>query len=175
MSPRRQRLTTIVLMGVAGTGKTSVMTALVNRLGWPALEGDSLHPEANVVKMAAGVPLTDADREPWLDEIGAWIGRQERERSNAIATCSALRRRYRDRLRRGHPSVWFVHLSVPREEIEARLAHRTGHFMPPSLLDSQLATLEPLEPDEPGWPIDALPSPTEIADNIITALRLDPG
>lgn len=175
MSPRRQRLTTIVLMGVAGTGKTTIMSALADRLGWPTLEGDSVHPESNVLKMAAGVPLTDADRAPWLDLIAAWIGRRERERANAIVTCSALRRRYRDRLRRGHPSVWFVHLAAPREAIEARMAGRTGHFMPASLLESQLATLEPLGPDEPGWAIDALASPAAIGDQIIARLGLDPG
>jgi gluconokinase len=173
MSPRRQRLTTVVLMGVAGSGKSSVMAALEPRLGWPALEGDSLHPAANVARMAAGVPLTDDDREPWLEAIGAWIDARERERASSLVACSALRRRYRDELRSGRPSVWFVHLAVPREVLEARMASREGHFMPASLLESQLAGLEPLAANEPGTTVDASPGVDQIADRIIAALRLE--
>ncbi len=172
--PRRQRLTTIVLMGVAGVGKTSVMDALADRLRWPTAEGDDLHPPANVAKMAAGIPLTDADRVPWLELVAAWIGERERERSNAIVTCSALRRTYRDVLRRGHPSVWFVHLTAPRAVLEARIGGREGHFMPASMLDSQLETLEQLAADEPGWSVSAVPTPGEIADQIVERLLLDP-
>ncbi len=173
--PRRQRLTTLVLMGVAGVGKTSVMEALAERLRWPTSEGDELHPRTNVAKMAAGIPLTDADRLPWLELVAAWIGERERERSNAIVTCSALRRTYRDVLRRGHPSVWFVHLTAPREVLDERITGRQGHFMPPSMLDSQLETLEPLAADEPGWSVPAVATPGEIADQIVERLRLDPG
>ena len=172
MSPRRQRLITVVLMGVAGSGKSSVMAALVARLGWPALEGDTLHPPANVAKMAAGVPLTDADRAPWLDAVGDWISAREAERQSSLVTCSALRRAYRDVLRRGRPSVWFVHLAAPRDVLEARVRRRSGHFMPASMLDSQVATLEPLEPDEPGTTLDATPPPDAIADRVIELLRL---
>lgn len=172
MSPRRQRLTTVVLMGVAGSGKTSVMAALVGRLGWPALEGDSLHPPANVARMAAGLPLTDADRWPWLEAIGRWIDLRRAERVSSVVTCSALRRAYRDVLGRGRPSVWFVHLDAPRDVLAARMATREGHFMPSSLLDSQLTTLEPLGHDEPGFRVDATSSPNEIADSIISSLRL---
>jgi gluconokinase len=172
MSPRRQRQATVVLMGVAGAGKSSVMGKLVARLGWPALEGDSVHPPENVAKMAAGVPLTDADRAPWLEAIGDWISKREAERHSSIVSTSALRRAYRDALRRGHPSVWFVHLDAPRDVLEARLRRREGHFMPASLLASQLATLEPLEPDEPGTTIDAATSPDELAEHIIEMLRL---
>lgn len=171
--PRRQRLTTIVLMGVSGVGKTSVMDALAERLGWPTAEGDALHPPANVARMAAGIPLTDADRWPWLQLVADWIGERERERSSSIITCSALRRRYRDVLRRGHPSVWFVHLTAPRELLEKRMGARRGHFMPPSMLDSQLATLEPLADDEPGWSVDAVGTPAEIAGQIVARLQLD--
>jgi gluconokinase len=174
MSPRRQRLTTLVLMGVAGAGKTSVMSALVKRLAWPSIEGDALHPPANVAKMAAGVPLTDSDRGPWLERIAAWIGEREAARTSSIVTCSALRRRYRDVLRAGHPSVWFVELLAPPEVLARRMASRTGHFMPPSLLASQLETFEPLEPDEPGSAIDGLETPAAIADRIIETLRLEP-
>ena len=170
--PRRQRLATTVLMGVSAVGKSSVMAALERRLGWPTLEGDSLHPPANVAKMAAGIPLSDADREPWLEAVAGWIGDRERERTSSIVTCSALRRRYRDILRRGHPSVWFVHLTAPAAELAARMATRTGHFMPASMLASQLATLESLQRDEPGWAIDATGPVDAIAEDILERLRL---
>lgn len=174
MSPRRQRLTTVVLMGVAGSGKSSVMGALVARLGWPALEGDALHSPSNVARMAAGVPLTDADRAPWLAEIGRWIDARERERRSSLLTCSALRRRYRDELRRGRPSIWFVHLDPPRDVLESRISGREGHFMPPVMLESQLAALEPLASGEPGTTLTALGSPEAIADGIVETLRLGP-
>jgi gluconokinase len=148
---------------------------LAQRLGWPTLEGDELHPAANVAKMAAGIPLGDTDRAPWLEQIAAWIGAREAERSSSVVTCSALRRAYRGVLRRGHPSVWFVHLVAPGELIASRIEHREGHFMPAAMLASQLETLEPLEPDEPGWAVEALTSPQEIADGVIAALGLDPG
>jgi gluconokinase len=170
--PRRQRLLTIVLMGVAGVGKTSVMAALATRLGWPTLEGDAVHSAGNVAKMAAGVPLTDEDRLPWLRAIAAWIGEREAERSSAIVTCSALRRSYRDILREGHVSPWFVHLVAPVSTLDERMGRRQGHFMSPAMLTSQLSTLEPLERDEPGFTIDATPPPDAIAERIIAELRL---
>ena len=172
MAPRRQRFTTIVLMGVAGAGKSTVMAELAARLGWLTLEGDTLHSAANVAKMAAGIALTDADRLPWLEAVAAWIGEREAERVSSIITCSALRRSYRDLLRRGHVSVWFVQLVAPVEVLEARIHARRGHYMPASMLDSQLATLEPLERGEPGWAVDASPAPDVIAERIIDALRL---
>jgi gluconokinase len=172
--PKRQRLTSLVLMGVAGSGKSSVLAALEERLLWPALEGDALHPAANVSKMAAGVPLTDEDRHPWLDAIAAWIGEREAARQSSIVTCSALRRDYRDILRRGHPWVWFIHLVAPGDVLERRLEDRLGHFMPVSLLESQLETLEPLEPDEPGTTLATLASPGTLADEIIALLQLEP-
>ena len=171
--PRRQRMTSLVVMGVAGSGKSSLMAALEDRLGWPALEGDALHPEANVAKMAAGIPLTDEDRWPWLEAIAAWIGDREAARESSIVTCSALRREYRDVLRRGHPWVWFVHLVAPAPVLDDRLEQRVGHFMPASMLASQLATLEPLEPDEPGTVIEATAPPGELADALIERLRLE--
>ena len=173
MSPRRKRLTTIVVMGVAGVGKSSVMTALAAKLRWPALEGDSLHPAPNVAKMAAGVPLTDDDRAPWLEAIAASIGEREAERSSSVVACSALRRRYRDVLRRGHPSVWFIHLVAPTDVLASRITNRIGHYMPPEMLTSQLETLEPLEADEPGSTMDTTGSPDEIAERIVTSLALD--
>ena len=161
-------------MGTAGAGKSTVMAALAERLGWPTLEGDSVHPAGNVAKMAAGVPLTDADRRPWLEAISAWIGERERERRSSIVTCSALRRSYRDLLRRGHPWVWFVHLDPPRAILEDRMASRSGHFMPATMLESQLATLEPLQPGEPGSVLAADAPPVELAERIIDTLRLEP-
>jgi gluconokinase len=174
MSPRRQRLVELVLMGVAGSGKSSVLAALVARMGWPALEGDSLQPETNVAKMAAGVPLTDADRGPWLAAVGRWMDERAAERRSSLVTCSALRRAYREVLRSGRPSVWFVHLDAPRDVLELRIRQREGHFMPASLLDSQLATLERLGPDEPGTTLDAVDPPDRLADRLIELLRLGP-
>jgi gluconokinase len=172
MSPRRGRVTTLVLIGVAGAGKSSVMAALQDHLGWTALEGDSVHPASNVRKMAVGTPLTDEDREPWLRRIAAWIGEREQERVSSLVSCSGLRRAYRDLLRNGHPSVWFVHLEAPRRVLEARMERRTGHFMPASLLASQLATLEPLGPDEPGSTVDATEPTEAIAEAILERLHL---
>ena len=142
--------TTAVVMGVSGSGKTSVATAVAARRGWVFAEGDAFHPEANVRKMAAGQPLDDGDRAPWLAALAGWIGEREAAGEDAVLTCSALKRAYRDQLRDGRPSVLFVHVDVDREVLRKRLARRQGHYMPASLLDSQLATLEPLGPDEPG-------------------------
>ncbi len=148
---------TVVVMGVSGAGKSHVAAALAAATGWPYLEGDSLHSERNRSRMSAGLPLTDADREPWLAAVAGWIGEREAAGESGVLTCSALKRSYRDALRAGHPSVWFAHLTASRAELERRLRSRTGHFMPASLLASQLATLEPLRPDEPGgvFPADA--------------------
>jgi gluconokinase len=142
--------TSIVVMGVSGSGKTSAAREITRQLGWEYIEGDDLHPAANVAKMAAGHPLDDEDRWPWLRRIAEVIGEHEAAGTSIVVTCSALKRVYRDLLREGHPSVWFAHVDVPREVLAQRLAARQGHYMPPSLLDSQLATLEPLGDDEPG-------------------------
>ena len=161
--------TTIVVMGVSGSGKSTVAAELVSRTGWVFAEGDAFHPEANVAKMHAGTPLTDDDRWPWLASLAAWIGEQEAAGLNAVVTCSALKRAYRNVLRAGHPSVWFAHISVPPGILSDRLEHRAGHYMPPSLLGSQLATLEPLQPDEPGAVVEAMDSPGRVADAILAA------
>jgi gluconokinase len=163
--------TTIVVMGVSGAGKSTVMRALAGELGWPAAEADEFHSPANVAKMRSGTPLTDADRRPWLDALAAWIGEHEQAGENALVTCSALRRAYRDLLRRGHESIWFAHLVVEPAVIADRLEHRRGHYMPPALLSSQLETLEPLEHDEPGAAIAARRSPPEIVVDIVARLR----
>lgn len=127
-------------MGVSGCGKTTFGEALAGRLNLPFIEGDRLHPAANVAKMSAGTPLTDDDRWPWLDQVGVALA----ARGSAVASCSALRRAYRDRLRgAAGPALRFICLVLPRAELELRMRERRGHFMPPALLDSQLATFEP--------------------------------
>ena len=149
-APSIPATTSIVVMGVSGSGKTSAARELTRQLGWEYIEGDDLHPEANVAKMAAGQPLDDEDRWPWLRRIAEVIGEREAAGTSLVLTCSALKRSYRDLLRDGHPSVWFAHMQVSQQVLADRLAQRQGHYMPPSLLDSQLATLEPLAEDEPG-------------------------
>ena len=154
----------IVLMGVAGSGKTTVAGLLADRLGCVRAEADDFHPAANVAKMASGIPLDDDDRRPWLAAIGVWIGQQERAGRTAVVTCSALKRAYRDVLRAASPHVVFVHLTGTPELLAARMAGRKGHFMPPALLDSQLATLEPLAPDELGIALDVRQPPEVVAE-----------
>ena len=171
--PKRQRLITLVIMGVAGAGKSTLMEALHQRLGWATLEGDTMHPYSNVARMSAGLPLRDAHREAWLASIAARIGQLEGRRQSSIVTCSALRRAYRDVIRQGHPSVWFIHLEAPEPELRRRLEDRQGHFMPPSLLRSQLETLEPLGPGEPGTTVDGAGSPDQLAEELIERLRLE--
>lgn len=164
------RTTTVVVMGVSGSGKSTTAAELVRRLGWDFAEGDDFHPAANVAKMREGIPLTDEDRRPWLRSLARWIGRHEREGRSAVVTCSALRRDYRDLLRDGHPSVWFAHVAEDPALIRERLRHRTGHYMPASLLDSQLGTLEPLGPDEPGCVVPGSGSPAAVTDELLTRL-----
>jgi len=138
----------VVVMGVCGCGKTAVGRLLAERLGWPFLEGDEFHPPQNIAKMAAGIPLQDEDRWGWLDTIADRLAQARAERRPVVVSCSALKRRYRDRLRAGAPGLLFVHLEGDRATILGRMARRTGHYMPASLLDSQLAALEPPGPDE---------------------------
>jgi carbohydrate kinase (thermoresistant glucokinase family) len=135
-------------MGVTGAGKSTIAEALNGHLHWPYQEGDDLHPAANVAKMHAGIPLTDADRAPWLAAIKAWIDARVDATEPGLVTCSALKRQYRDFLIAGRPGVRILYLHAPRAMLVEHLEHRTGHFMPPSLLDSQLHTLEPPAPDE---------------------------
>ncbi|MEV7286472.1 gluconokinase [Streptomyces sp. NPDC093252] len=158
----------VVVMGVAGTGKTTIGPLLAARLGVPYAEGDAFHPEANIAKMSAGTPLTDDDRWPWLDAIGAWA--DGRTGLGGVVSSSALKRVYRDRLRAAAPGLVFVHLTGDRSLIADRMAHRQGHFMPAALLDSQFATLEPLQADESGVAVDVSGTPEEIAGRAVALL-----
>ena len=156
-------------MGVSGTGKSTTAALLAERLGRPMIEGDDLHPAANVAAMHAGRALTDADRAPWLRAI--------RDAMTAaggptVVTCSALRRAYRDVLRTAEGRVRFVHLVVPADELARRLAVRRGHFMPATLLTSQLATLEPLGPDEDGVNVPVHGTPDQVVDEALRLLNL---
>lgn len=162
--------TTLVVMGVSGSGKTTVARGVADRLGWVFAEGDEFHPAANVEKMRAGEPLTDDDRRPWLRSLADWIAAREAAEQNAVLTCSALKRAYRDLLSSGHPSVQFLHITAPPAELRRRLAARRGHYMPASLLDSQLATLEPLQPDEPGLTVPGEGDPDGIIDAVAERL-----
>ena len=170
-APSIPATTSIVVMGVSGSGKTSVARELERQLGWVYIDGDDLHPEANVAKMASGIPLDDADRWPWLQRIAEVIGEHEAASTSIIVTCSALKHAYRDPLRDGHPSVWFAHVHVDHDVLAQRLAARQGHYMPPSLLDSQLATLEPLGDDEPGEVIDDDGPLTETVAELLSDLK----
>jgi gluconokinase len=147
----------VVVMGVSGAGKSTVARRLADVLGWDFAEGDELHPAANVAKMAAGQPLNDADRHPWLLRVAAWIDAEISANRSGVIACSALTHAYRDLLRR--PEVVFVYLEVSRAELARRVRARAGHFMPASLLDSQLEALEPPGPDERALRIDADGSP----------------
>ena len=164
----------IVVMGVSGSGKTTVGRGIATAMGWEYAEGDDFHSAANVAKMTSGTPLTDEDRWPWLRAIGDWLDEHERAGRSAVVTCSALRRVYRDLLREGRDGVRFCHLSADADVIRSRLEHREGHYMPPSLLPSQLATLEPLQPDEPGVVVSTAPTPDEIVQDALTKLHLSP-
>ncbi|WP_216214379.1 gluconokinase [Amycolatopsis aidingensis] len=152
-------MSVIVVMGVAGSGKTTVGTELAAALGVEYAEADSFHPAANIAKMSAGTPLTDADRAPWLAAIAEWIA--ARTATGGVVSCSALKRSYRDVLRVDE-RVWFLHLHGDRELLAGRMTGRSSHFMPVSLLDSQLADLEPLQPDERGLTADIATPPEDI-------------
>lgn len=160
----------LVMMGVSGSGKSTVGGVLAGRLGWDLGEGDDLHPEANVAKMAAGHPLTDADRWPWLDRVRGWIDEHVAAGRPGIITCSALKRAYRDVLR--DPHVVFVHLSGTREQLASRMTARQGHFMPVALLDSQLADLEPPGEDEQALHVEIGPNAAAQAQLIVDELNL---
>lgn len=164
----------LVIMGVAGCGKTTVARILAGRLGWPMAEADDFHPPLNIAKMASGTPLTDEDRWPWLRAIRNWTTRQDQAGKSTVVTCSALKRVYRDVLREAEGRVRFVHLNGSADLIGDRLERRTGHFMPPTLLPSQFEILEPLGDDEDGVRIDVSASPEEVAEAVLRQLDLVP-
>jgi len=171
-SPRTHRGTPpiLVIMGVSGAGKSTVARELAARLGWAFEEGDALHPEANVAKMHAGIPLTDADRQPWLERVAAWIDDQRASKQPGIITCSALKRSYRRIIIGDRPEVRLVYLRGGHDLIAEHLAGREGHFMPPSLLQSQIDTLEEPGPDEDPLTVDVGPPAAQVADEIIRLL-----
>lgn len=160
----------LVVMGVTGSGKSTVAARLQDRLGWPFAEGDEFHPSANVARMSAGTPLGDEHRWPWLRALASWVAEHEAREESTVMTCSALRRVYRDVLREGSPGVFFVHLVGEPALLQERMGGREGHYMPLSLLRSQLDTLEPLAPDEAGVVCDVSHTPEEIASQVLTLL-----
>lgn len=164
----------LVVMGVSGVGKSALAAELVARTGWDFAEGDEFHSDANRAKMAAGHPLDDDDRMPWLRSLAAWIHEQEQAGRSAVVTCSALRRLYREILGSGNPGVRFVLPVAPDAVIAARIGARKNHYMPPSLLRSQLDTLEPLQSDEPGIVVDASGTPAQIAAEVLARLGVTP-
>jgi gluconokinase len=160
----------LVVMGVSGSGKSTVGGLLAGRLGWDLEEGDDLHPAANVAKMAAGHPLDDEDRWPWLAKVAAWILEHTESGRSGVITCSALKRSYRDLLR--GDQVVFVYLAGSKEQIAARLAARHGHYMPAALLDSQFEALQPPTADENAITVDLASSSSDEVAEIITRLGL---
>ena len=163
----------LVLMGVSGCGKTTVGELIAQQLHWPYEEGDALHPAANVAKMAAGHPLDDADRAPWLAKVADWVDAQLDAGQGGVITCSSLKRSYRALIARRGARVEFAYLHGSRELIASRLATRHGHFMPSTLLDSQFATLEEPGADEPAIRVEIGEPPQAIANDIVAALGLD--
>src|SRR5262245_23109495 len=163
----------VVMMGVSGCGKSTIASMLAHRLNWIFEEGDWFHPPSNVEKMHAGVPLTDEDRWPWLHGIAAWIDATRRVGNHGTVACSALKRAYRDILVGERTDVRIVYLKGEQDLIARRLAARDGHFMPPSLLDSQFAALEEPQPDEHPIVVSIVPHPREIVEEIVKRLGED--
>jgi gluconokinase len=161
----------LIVMGVSGCGKSTVGGLLGARTGISFIEGDTLHPARNVALMAAGTPLTDEDRAGWLDDIASRFGALEAD-AGLIISCSALKRIYRDRLRAACPDLRFIHLHGDKSLLEQRLQYRTGHYMPPSLLTSQLQTLEPPSSDEPAITLDIAMPTDQLVTHIEQQLHL---
>ncbi|QNT78353.1 gluconokinase [Entomobacter blattae] len=162
----------LVVMGVAGCGKSTVAELIGNEAHWPVVEGDALHPKANIDKMSAGIPLNDEDRQPWLEKIALVAQNWIKDKECGIVTCSALKRKYRDIIAQGSNRVCFLYLKGTKEDIAPRLQSRTGHFMPASMLDSQFATLEEPADDEVMMELDVRADQQSIAKSALRALRL---
>ncbi|HZP54275.1 gluconokinase [Actinocrinis sp.] len=160
----------LLITGVSGSGKTTIGSLLAGRLGWTYAEADAFHPEHNIAKMAAGHPLDDADREPWLEAIGAWIDETTRAGRPAVVTCSALKRAYRDKLRKGRPNVRLIYLDADRRIVGGRLATRSGHFFPAQLLASQFRDLQRPDPEEHAVLVDVTATPEDIVERLIEGL-----
>ena len=167
----KQPVEHLVLMGVAGCGKTTAAINLHNALGRPVAEADDFHPEVNIAKMSRGAPLTDEDRRPWLESLRAWMSEQADRGTRTIVTCSALKRSYRDLLVGAHGRVLFIHLVADEDALRERMEHREGHFMPSALLPSQFADLEPLADDEDGVTVTSRPAPEQTLGAILAALE----
>ncbi len=165
----RQEPVRWVVMGVSGCGKSTVGQALSAALGVDFLEGDQFHSAANVAKMSQGLALTDADRVDWLRALQTEIGAARQRGAGLVLSCSALKRRYRDALRAADPALRFAHLDGPRDMIAARMQARVGHYMPPSLLDSQFDDLEPLQPDEAGLLLDIGAAPAVLVARVLAS------
>lgn len=161
----------LVIMGVSGVGKTTIARLLAERLDLTFAEADDFHPPDNIAKMSDGVALTDADRQPWLEAIRDWIDAHAAAGNTSIVTCSALKHRYRQVLRQASARVRFVYLHGTPELLAARIGERGGHFMPPSLLKSQLDALEPLHDDEDGVTVDVSGTPAEVTAKVVSALQ----
>lgn len=161
----------LVFMGVAGSGKSTAAVAVQELLGWELAEGDDFHPPENIAKMESGRPLTDDDRWGWLESLAAWTQVRDEAGTPTIISCSALRRTYRDVLRRGGEGTFFVHMVGDKGLLLERMSSRE-HFMPPTLLESQLDTLEPLQPDELGMEVDVANPPARIAAMVLARLDL---
>jgi carbohydrate kinase (thermoresistant glucokinase family) len=161
----------LIVMGVSGAGKSTLAEALRDALHWPFQEGDALHPPANIQKMHAGIPLTDKDRAPWLAAIKTWIDARVAAGENGLVTCSALKRAYRDTLIAGRSTVRTLYLKADPAVLKERLAHRRGHFMPPSLLESQLHTLEEPLPEEHPIVVSMEGSPAQTCAAALSAIR----
>ncbi len=162
----------LIMMGVSGSGKSTIADKLAERIGWRSVDGDKFHPASNIAKMSAGHPLTDEDRWPWLKAIAAEIDRSCKAGEKVVIACSALKRSYREILVHGRDDVRIVYLDGSQQLIAERLARRSGHFMPPGLLESQFKTLEPPDESENPVTVSIDSAPDDIVDNIIQQLGL---
>ena len=172
MSPVREPLPPlVVVMGVSGSGKTTIGTLVAHELGVDFIDGDSLHPLENVQKMASGTPLEDEDRWPWLEAVGRTLHEHGERREGLVVACSALKRAYRERIRSQAPSALFLHLDGTLEVLTRRIEGRSGHFMPASLLRSQIEILEPLAQEEGGYVLDIDQPVAQMVDDAVTRLR----